>query len=100
LLLNHSIHQNGTFAERSRFAWHLSPALRRSALRNEGDHFTDATKQSAINSSAIGYGLGIAISDIDLDGSPDLYVGMTFMKTTTSISTSAMAHFVKSRASD
>ncbi|MEO8405384.1 MAG: VCBS repeat-containing protein, partial [Chitinophagaceae bacterium] len=40
--------------------------------------FTDVTKESKINSSAIGYGLGIAVSDINLDGWPDLYIGNDF----------------------
>jgi hypothetical protein len=77
-LLNHSIHQNGTFAERSRFTGTYHPLSGDRLYRNNGDHFTDATKQSAINSSAIGYGLGIAVADIDLDGAPDLYIGNDF----------------------
>jgi hypothetical protein len=36
------------------------------------------TKESGINSSAIGYGLGVAVSDINLDGWPDIYVGNDF----------------------
>ena len=47
-------------------------------FRNEGNYFTDQTRQSTINSSQIGYGLGIAISDINLDGWPDLYIGNDF----------------------
>ncbi|MDP9230830.1 MAG: VCBS repeat-containing protein, partial [Bacteroidota bacterium] len=40
--------------------------------------FTDVTKQTSINSSAISYGLGICVSDIDLDGWPDMYAGNDF----------------------
>ena len=43
-----------------------------------GKHFTDVTKEAGINSSVIGYGLGIVASDIDLDGYPDLYIGNDF----------------------
>ena len=46
--------------------------------RNDGDHFTDVTKECGINSSAISYGLGVAVSDINLDGWPDIYVGNDF----------------------
>ncbi len=47
--------------------------------RNDGNNkFTDVTKESKINSSAISYGLGIGVSDIDLDGWPDIYVGNDF----------------------
>ena len=35
-------------------------------------HFTDVTEQSGIN--ATGYGLGVAVGDIDNDGWPDLYL--------------------------
>ena len=40
--------------------------------------FTDVTKQAGIHSSVIGYGLGISVADIDLDGYPDIYVGNDF----------------------
>jgi hypothetical protein len=43
-------------------------------FRNDGDHFVDVTKASGILSTALGYGLGVAISDINKDGWPDIYV--------------------------
>ena len=43
-------------------------------FRNDGDHFTDVTEKAGILSNALGYGLGIAISDINKDGLPDIYV--------------------------
>jgi len=78
-LLNHSIHQNGTFGPRKdRLA--VTNALSGDRLfRNEGNNkFTDVTKEAGIHSSVIGYGLGINVSDIDLDGYPDLYIGNDF----------------------
>ncbi|MCZ0212169.1 VCBS repeat-containing protein, partial [Streptomyces sp. UMAF16] len=33
---------------------------------------------TGINSSAISYGLGVVVADINLDGYPDLYVGNDF----------------------
>ncbi len=77
-LLNHSVHQNGTFGERKMFLGTYHPLTGDRLYRNDGGHFTDATKQCGINSSAIGYGLGICVSDIDLDGYPDLYIGNDF----------------------
>ena len=73
-LLNHSVHQNGTFAPRSQFLGTYNPVSGDRLYRNDGSHFTDVTKESKINSSAISYGLGVATSDINLDGWPDLYV--------------------------
>ena len=43
-------------------------------FRNDGDHFVDVTKGSGIISNGLGYGLGVAISDINKDGWPDIYV--------------------------
>ncbi len=40
--------------------------------------FTEVTKAAGINSSVIGYGLGICIADINMDGYPDIYVGNDF----------------------
>jgi hypothetical protein len=58
-------------------------------FRNEGPNtslsakygdliFKDVTASTGINSSAIGYGLGVVVSDINLDGYPDLYIGNDF----------------------
>lgn len=77
-LLNHSVHQNGTFAPRASFAGTYSELSGDRMYRNDGIIFTDVTKQSGINSSAISYGLGVAVSDINSDGYPDLYIGNDF----------------------
>lgn len=77
-LLNHSVHQNGTFAPRKQFLGTYHPLSGDRLFRNDGTKFTDVTKESNIHSSAISYGLGVAVSDIDLDGWPDLYAGNDF----------------------
>ena len=77
-LLNHSVHQNGSFAPRSNFLGTYSELSGDRLYRNDGNIFTDVTHRSQINSSAISYGLGIAVADIDMDGYPDIYVGNDF----------------------
>ena len=88
-LLNHSVHQNGTFKPRQEFLGTYHPLSGDRIYRNNGPvtitasgenkgGFTDVTKETGINSSAIGYGLGIAIADINLDGYPDIYIGNDF----------------------
>jgi hypothetical protein len=51
-------------------------------LRNELDHgeknFTDVSTQAGIYQSSLGYGLGIAIADLNNDGWEDIYVGNDF----------------------
>ena len=78
-LLNHSVHENGTFRPRSEFLGTYHPLSGDRIYSNNGNNtFTDVTKETGINSSAIGYGLGIAVADINLDGYPDIYVGNDF----------------------
>lgn len=77
-LLNHSVHENGTFRPRKDFLGTYHDLSGHRLYRNDGDKFTDVTKECGINSSAIGYGLGIAVSDINLDGWPDIYIGNDF----------------------
>lgn len=77
-LLNHSIHQNSSFSPRNNFAGVYSQLSGDRLYRNDDGDFHDVTRQSKINSSEIGYGLGIAVSDIDLDGWPDIYIGNDF----------------------
>ena len=77
-LLNHSVHQSSSYGPRSSFIGTYDSLSGDRLMRNDGNHFTDVTKESKINSSSIGYGLGIAVSDINLDGFPDLYIGNDF----------------------
>ncbi len=77
-LLNHSVHENGTFRPRKDFIGTYSDVSGHRIFRNDGNVFTDVTRQTGINSSAIGYGLGIVVADINLDGYPDIYIGNDF----------------------
>ena len=77
-LMNHSVHQNGTFRPRGEFLGTYHPFSGDRFYKNDNGRFLDYTKQSGIHSSAIGYGLGIVVSDVDLDGYPDVYIGNDF----------------------
>ena len=77
-LLNHSVHQNNNFRPRTVFAGTYDSLSGDRIFKNEGGHFIDATRETGINSTAISYGLGIAVGDINLDGFPDLYIGNDF----------------------
>jgi hypothetical protein len=84
-LLNHSLHFDGSFNER---AAHLNTFDERAAdylFRNESASgtnvqvkFVDVSAASGIHRSIIGYGLGLSVSDINLDGYPDIYIGNDF----------------------
>jgi len=78
-LLCHSVHSRRTYGPETLRNTPDKKAGDR-LYRNDGGHFTDVTKQAGIYSSAIGFGLGIAISDINDDGWPDIYVGNDFQE--------------------
>lgn len=48
--------------------------------RNDGQGFTDVTRQAGIYGSAIGFGLGVGIGDLNRDGWPDIYVANDFFE--------------------
>ncbi len=77
-LLNHTIHDNGTFGIREQLLNTHNELTGDRLYRNDGNHFTDVTAGSGINSSVIGYGLGVVVADINMDGYPDIYVGNDF----------------------
>jgi len=77
-LLNHTIHDNGTFGVRQTLLGTHSPLSGDRLYRNDDGRFTDVTAAAGINSSVIGYGLGVVVADINMDGYPDIYVGNDF----------------------
>lgn len=86
-LLNHSVNHDGNYAPRKNFENTFDALAGQKFYRNDiqkntdgtiTGKFTDITKTVGINGSKIGYGLGVAVSDINVDGWPDIYVGNDF----------------------
>lgn len=86
-LLNHSVNHDGNYAPRKNFENTFDSLAGQKFYRNDTQlnqdgvsvgRFTDITTTVGINGSKIGYGLGVAVSDINLDGWPDIYVGNDF----------------------
>ncbi|MBB6325987.1 hypothetical protein FHS59_001615 [Algoriphagus iocasae] len=48
--------------------------------RNDGEKFTDVSVEAGIYGSAIGYGLGVTVADLNADGWPDMYVSNDFFE--------------------
>ncbi|WP_243431565.1 VCBS repeat-containing protein [Algoriphagus lutimaris] len=44
-------------------------------FENQNGKFVEITEKAGISSSSLSYGLGLAISDINRDGWPDIYIG-------------------------
>jgi hypothetical protein len=80
-LLNHSVHSVRSYG-RTSSRFDVDPMSGDRLYRNELSagvkRFTDMTGPSGIYSSALGYGLGVATSDIDMDGWTDIYVSNDF----------------------
>ena len=76
LLLNHNpnslpvLNETGTAAILAK----SSPQYGVRLFRNDKGHFQDVTDQAGLSSSALTYGLGAGIADIDGDGWPDIYI--------------------------
>ncbi|MDI6048579.1 VCBS repeat-containing protein [Flavobacterium sp. XS2P24] len=72
-LLNHAIHSEASYGKadiRNNRNYESGDKL----FRNDNGKFVDVSEQAGIFGGANGYGLGIAISDFNLDGNPDIYV--------------------------
>ncbi|MEY5046119.1 MAG: hypothetical protein RL713_1344, partial [Bacteroidota bacterium] len=77
-LLNHSLRYNSTFNARPTYFNTYDSLSGDRFYRNVDGKYINETKEVGINSSIIGYGLGIVISDINVDGYPDIYIGNDF----------------------
>ncbi len=49
-------------------------------FRNDDNHFIDVSEGAGIYGSVIGFGLGVTVSDLNLDGWPDIYVSNDFFE--------------------
>lgn len=76
-LLNHAVHTQESFGKaalRHQRSYETGDKL----LRNDNGRFTDVSEAAGIFGGINGYGLGIAVSDFNLDGYPDLFIGNDF----------------------
>ena len=76
-LLDHSTHTQRAIESQSQPSAG-SPRTGDRLFRNDGGHFTDVTNQAGLHDGIDGYGLGIVVSDFNMDGCPDIYVANDF----------------------
>ena len=55
-----------------------NPAFSTHLYRNDNGHYTDVTEQAGITSNVLTFGLGVAVSDLNNDAWPDLYISNDF----------------------
>ncbi len=76
-LLNHAVHSQDTFGN-VKLRYERSYETGDKLLRNDNGKFVDVSEEAGIFGGINGYGLGVAVSDFNLDGYPDLYIGNDF----------------------
>nr|WP_297787107.1 VCBS repeat-containing protein [uncultured Allomuricauda sp.] len=76
-LLNHAVHTQNSFG-RYDLRYERRYETGDKLLRNDNGRFTDVSEEAGIYGGVNGYGLGLAISDFNQDGYPDIYVGNDF----------------------
>ncbi|WP_170110533.1 VCBS repeat-containing protein [Flavilitoribacter nigricans] len=85
-LLNHSVHSIGNYGKAASLRPQRDSLAGDRLLRNDQipppgqpvGKFVDVTDRAGIFSSRIGYGLGLAIGDLNRDGWPDVFVSNDF----------------------
>ena len=76
-LLNHSVHSKGTYGDTSLRKIEDYEAGDKLFKNTEGQ-FVDVTTAAGVYESILGYGLGVAVGDINWDGYPDIYISNDF----------------------
>ncbi|RYC67159.1 VCBS repeat-containing protein [Spirosoma sordidisoli] len=92
-LLNHNI------KDFKRFDAALTKAMRDEfagdkLFRNDNNRFVDVSESAGIKGNPIGFGLGVAVADINLDGWPDLYVSNDYIEQDYLYLNDGKGHFV------
>ncbi|GAB3771583.1 VCBS repeat-containing protein [Spirosoma horti] len=81
-LLNHAVHTSRSFdnvsTRNNRNRESGDYLFRNDGVKAGQAHFTDVSEQAGIFGAAMGYGLGIAVADLNNDGWEDLYVSNDF----------------------
>lgn len=77
-MMNHSLRYNGTFYDKDKYENTRNELSGDRLMKNEDGKFVDVSDKAGIKGNIIGYGLGICIADINMDGLPDIYIGNDF----------------------
>ena len=79
-LLNNSYQAIGSFNLRKNIRPGRDSVGGDKLFRNDGNRFTDVSREANIYGSVIGFGLGVTVGDINGDSWPDIYVSNDFFE--------------------
>lgn len=78
-LVNHSVQEYASFSKLSNtLKQKRNPDYEDRLYRNDNGKFVDVSEEAGLTSNVLGFGLGIAISDINNDDWPDIYISNDF----------------------
>lgn len=77
-LLNHNTDVDGVQKNMETLRYQKSDLSSDRLFRNDDDYFTDVSDQAGIINDGIGFGLGIAIGDLNNDGWADMVIGQDY----------------------
>ena len=79
-ILNNSFKSIGSFNLKNNDRIKIDSIGGNKLLRNDNGKFTNVTAEAGIYGSAIGFGLGLSVGDVNNDGWPDIYITNDFFE--------------------
>lgn len=79
-VLNNSFQPIGSFNLQQDIRSKRDPSGAHKLFKNDAGHFSDVSEQAGIFGSVIGFGLGVAVSDLNKDGWMDIYASNDFFE--------------------